>query len=122
MIFNVGAGGASTAEAVQYDNKESGLEATNVQEALDEVNDSSIKYKTLEFDSTFSNNSSTVIYDYSNDEDLKDAEIIGIATIGINLFTTFSWTTFYVDKTKKTISLVVQAGQRIAGTYSVLYK
>lgn len=40
MIFNVGAGGASTAEAVQYDNSISGLEATNVQGALDEVTDS----------------------------------------------------------------------------------
>lgn len=40
MIFNMGAGGASTAEAVQYDNKESGLEATNVQGALDVVTDS----------------------------------------------------------------------------------
>lgn len=37
MILNVGAGGASTAEAVQYDNTESGLEATEVQGAVDEV-------------------------------------------------------------------------------------
>ena len=40
MIFNVGKGGASTAEAVQYDNSLSGLEADNVQGALDEVTDS----------------------------------------------------------------------------------
>ena len=49
MIFNVGAGGASTAEAVQYDNSLSGLEATNVQGALDEVTDSlangNVKFK-----------------------------------------------------------------------------
>ena len=40
MILNVGAGGASTAEAVQYDNSKSGLEADNVQGALDEATDS----------------------------------------------------------------------------------
>lgn len=40
MILNVGAGGASTAEAVQYDNSNSGLEADNVQGAVDELNNS----------------------------------------------------------------------------------
>jgi len=40
MIFNVGAGGASNAESIKYDNSLSGLEATNVQGALDEVTDS----------------------------------------------------------------------------------
>lgn len=49
MIFNMGAGGASTAEAVQYDNSNSGLEATNVQGAVDEVNsnlaDGNVKFK-----------------------------------------------------------------------------
>lgn len=49
MIFNVGAGGASTAEAVQYDNSVSGLEADNVQGAVDELNDSllNIEYGTV---------------------------------------------------------------------------
>lgn len=38
MIFNVGAGGASKAESVKYDNQTSGLTADNVQGAVDEVN------------------------------------------------------------------------------------
>ena len=37
MIFNTGIGGASTAETVRYDNSLSELEATNVQEAVDEL-------------------------------------------------------------------------------------
>ena len=49
MILNVGDRGASTAEAVQYDNKESGLEATNVQGALDEVTDSLTASDNLKF-------------------------------------------------------------------------
>ncbi len=40
MIFNVGSGGASSADKVKYDNSTSGLEATNVQGAIDEVNNS----------------------------------------------------------------------------------
>ena len=40
MIFNVGAGGASNAESIKYDNKNSGLKATNVQGAINEVNNS----------------------------------------------------------------------------------
>ena len=37
MIFNVNEGGASTADKVKYDNTESGLQATEVQGAIDEV-------------------------------------------------------------------------------------
>ena len=37
MIFNVGAGGASKAEQVKYDNSKSGLEATELQGAVDEL-------------------------------------------------------------------------------------
>lgn len=41
MIFNVGAGGgASTADKVKYNNTESGLQSTNVQGAVDELNSS----------------------------------------------------------------------------------
>lgn len=40
MIFNMNAGGASTADKVKYDNTESGLQATEVQGAIDEVNNS----------------------------------------------------------------------------------
>lgn len=40
MIFNVGGGGASTAEVVQYDNSKSGLTSDNVQGAVDELSES----------------------------------------------------------------------------------
>lgn len=40
MIFNVGAGGASNAKSVKYDNSESGLNSTNVQGAIDEIDNS----------------------------------------------------------------------------------
>lgn len=40
MIFNVGSSGASSADKVKYDNSTSGLKATNVQGAVDEVNNS----------------------------------------------------------------------------------
>ena len=40
MIFNLGLGSASSADKVKYDNTESGLGATNVQGAIDEVNNS----------------------------------------------------------------------------------
>lgn len=38
MIYNVGGGGANNAENVNYDNTDSGLEATNVQDGIDELN------------------------------------------------------------------------------------
>ena len=38
MIFNVGSGGASSADKVKYNNTESGLHSDNVQGAIDEVN------------------------------------------------------------------------------------
>lgn len=40
MIFNMSSGGASSADKVKYDNTESGLQATEVQGAIDEVNKS----------------------------------------------------------------------------------
>ena len=40
MIFNVGAGGASKAEQVKYDNSTSGLNSDNVQGAVDELQES----------------------------------------------------------------------------------
>lgn len=40
MIFNVGAGGSSTADKLKYDNSKSGLVADNVQGAIDEVSES----------------------------------------------------------------------------------
>lgn len=46
MIFNVGAGGASNAGNIKYDNSLSGLEADNVQGAVDELNDSLKTVKT----------------------------------------------------------------------------
>ena len=38
MIYNVGGGGATSADRISYDNTESQLEATNVQGAVDEIN------------------------------------------------------------------------------------
>jgi len=46
MIFNTGSGGAGTAEQMKYDNTESGLQADNVQGAIDEVTDSLQQVKT----------------------------------------------------------------------------
>lgn len=46
MILNMGAGGASTAETIQYDNSASGLESDNVQCAVDELKES-LKWKLL---------------------------------------------------------------------------
>lgn len=43
-----GAGGASSAEDVSYDNTTSGLEADNVQDAIDEVNSNLGEYTTSE--------------------------------------------------------------------------
>ena len=40
MIFNMSTGGASTADKVKYNNTESGLQSTDVQGAIDEVNSS----------------------------------------------------------------------------------
>ncbi len=40
MIFNMSTGGASTADKIKYDNTESGLQSTNVQGAVDELNSS----------------------------------------------------------------------------------
>ena len=40
MIFNMSTGGASTADKIKYDNTESGLQSTNVQGAVDELNNS----------------------------------------------------------------------------------
>lgn len=40
MIFNMSTGGASTADKVKYNNTKSGLQSTDVQGAIDEVNSS----------------------------------------------------------------------------------
>lgn len=40
MIFNVGAGGSSTADKLKYDNSKSSLTADNVQAAIDEIDES----------------------------------------------------------------------------------
>lgn len=42
MIFNVGAGGASTAESLKFDNSISGLTADNVQGAVDELSNKKV--------------------------------------------------------------------------------
>ena len=54
MIFNVGSGGASSADKVKYNNTESGLQSDNVQGAIDEVNNSLVA------------NSNHFYFDYKN--------------------------------------------------------
>ena len=81
-----------------------------------------IKYKILSFDGTFATNSSNTIYNYSNDEDLKDAEIIGVSPLHIGLYSAITWINITVNTTAKNIYLLVGTGQRVGGTYSILYK
>lgn len=67
MIFNVGAGGASTADKVKYDNTESGLQSNNVQGAVDELN-SSLTYYDEETDTLYINSgNSNYTYDSSTE-------------------------------------------------------
>ena len=47
-IYNIPAGGASKANQVNYDNTESGLQATNVQGAIDEINNKISKQKIVD--------------------------------------------------------------------------
>ncbi len=49
MILNVGAGGGSSAKAIKYDNSKSKLNATDVQGAVDEVNESLVAEDNLKF-------------------------------------------------------------------------
>ena len=86
------------------------------------LQNSLIKYKILSFSGTFASNSGNIIYDYSNDEDLKDAEIISISPLHIGLYSAITWYNFDVNLTTKKIHLLVGTGQRIDGTYSILYK
>ena len=81
-----------------------------------------IKYKILSFDGTFASNSGNIIYDFSNDEDLKDAEIISISPLHIGLYSANTWYNIDVNPTTKKIILLVGTGQRVGGTYSILYK
>lgn len=81
-----------------------------------------IKYKTLTFDSTFEGKQSTLIYDFSNDEDLKDAEIIGLIPIGISLYNYIAWWFYTVDTINKKVYFAIEQGQRVSGVYSILYK
>ena len=52
MIFNMSTGGASTADKVKYNNTESGLNSTDVQGAIDEVNSSLSKIRSGSFNAT----------------------------------------------------------------------
>ena len=81
-----------------------------------------IKYKILSFSGTFASNSVNIIYDFSNDEDLKDAEIIGVLSLHIGLYYEITWYNIDVNPTTKKICLLVGAGQRVEGIYSILYK
>ena len=81
-----------------------------------------IKYKTLEYDVTAASNAPIAIYDYSNDEDLKNAEIVGIVPIQVNFFTTVSFYNLNTNINTKVIAIWVGTGQRVSGRYSVLYR
>ena len=89
---------------------------------LTNINNNQIKYKTLEFDVTVGSNAPIAIYNYSDDEDLKNAEIVGIAPMQINLFTTVSLYNFNININTKVITILVSTGQRVSGYYSVLYR
>ena len=90
--------------------------------AVNELNNNQIKYKTLEFDITAESNVPISIYDYSNDEDLKNAEIVGIVSIQANFFTTVSLYNLDINISAKVIYIWVGTGQHISGRYSVLYR
>ena len=81
-----------------------------------------IKYKTLEYDVTVGSNTPIEIYNYSNDEDLKNAEIVGIVPIQTNFFTTVSFYNLNININTKVIAIWVGTGQRVSGRYSVLYR
>ena len=89
---------------------------------LTNINNNQIKYKTLEFDVTVGSNAPIAIYNYSDDEDLKNAEIVGIVPTQINLFTTISLYNLNININTKVISIWVSTGQRVSGYYSVLYR
>ena len=57
MIFNMSTGGASTADKVKYNNTESGLQSTDVQGAIDEVNSSLTEMKNDEWSEEITLNS-----------------------------------------------------------------
>lgn len=85
-------------------------------------NTTEIKYKTLEYDVTATSNVPIAIYDYSDDEDLKNAEIVGIVPIQTNFFTTVSLYNLNTNINTKVIAICVGTGQRVSGRYSVLYR
>ena len=98
-----GAGGASSAEKVSYDNTESGLEADNVQDAIDEVN-SNLTYEDITQD--FINNISVSVgtLDTSNVKAYKYGKIIFLQARGMNA------------------TPISNNGPLLLGTYSGIYK
>jgi len=92
MIFNTGSGGAGTAEQMKYDNAESGLQADNVQGAIDEVSDSLGRYDLLHSTNANSNSfSEATINDITKYKFLLlyvkiDGVTIGSIIVPTNLF------------------------------------
>ena len=77
MIFNMSTGGASTADKIKYDNTESGLQSTNVQGAVDELNNSLNSLVKLKNQSvTFSNGLATFYH-----ESIKTTSIIFVQSV-----------------------------------------
>ena len=82
MIFNMSTGGASTADKVKYNNTESGLQSTDVQGAIDEVN-SSLEWKIL-----FENVKPTFASDGNVDYEIpaNAKELLFIATLNDGVY------------------------------------
>ena len=99
MIFNVGAGGDSKAEQVKYDNSKSGLEATELQGAVDELQGSVSELNdSLEWKLVGSATGTTAINLPSQFE-----ELIVFVTVGTTNYN-YSIPRLFLDETNKLFS------------------
>ena len=89
MIFNMSTGGASTADKVKYNNTESGLQSTDVQGAIDEVNSSlewiNKPYTQIYSSNTINENSKKITTDLSQYNELmlgiEENDILYVNTV-----------------------------------------
>ena len=65
MIYNVGGGGATSADKIDYDNTDSGLQAENVQDGIDELNSNLAQIGELTYLGEVSTSSQTLSVDFS---------------------------------------------------------
>lgn len=69
MIYNVGGGAGGSAENINYDNTESGLQAENVQDAVDEINTNLVAHFNYWIENGFlPDPSNPIIYLYNSDK------------------------------------------------------